>query len=135
MKKLIVGLLMLVPVLVLAGCSKTYEVYFPVQKSDNLDQMEALLQGTLELDDDGWLRVESGGDSHVIIWPYGFEIKGGEKEIKIHNGAGQAVAVVGETIQLSGGSVTQEVAETYTGQGIPDGLGGSFWIASEVVSQ
>ena len=133
MKRLIVGLLLLVLVLVPLGCTVTTEVYFPTQR-DGLDQMDALLEGELELDN-GWLRAESANGSHVLIWPYGFSVRGEGKEIQVLDGEGNAVAIVGEVIKVGGGDATLEIAEQYTGNVFPDGLAGPYWIVSEVVSE
>jgi hypothetical protein len=132
MKKLIIGLLLMVLVLVPVACTVTVEVFFPVQQS-GFDQMDALLQGNLELDDD-WLRLETASSSYVLIWPYGFSVRGGEDEIQVLDGDGQVVAVVGEAIKVGGGEVTAETAENYIGKLLPDDLGGPFWIVSEVVN-
>jgi hypothetical protein len=134
MKKLIVGLLLAVLVLVPMGCTVTTEVYFPTQKSDGLEQMTALLEGNLELGDDGWLRAESNNSSHVLIWPYGFTVRGEGKEIQVLDGDGQVVAIVGKAIKVGGGETTEEIAEMYTGKGIPDDLAGPFWLVAEVIN-
>jgi hypothetical protein len=131
MKKLIIGLLLMVLVLVPLGCTVTVEVFFPVQQS-GLDQMTADVKGDLELDDD-WLRLESWGDSCVLIWPYGFSVRGGE-DIEVLDGDGQVVAVVGEAIKVGGGEATAETAENYIGKSLPDDLAGPFWIVSEVIN-
>jgi hypothetical protein len=131
MKKLIIGLLLLVLVLVPVGCTVTVEVFFPMQQS-GFDQMDALLQGNLELDDD-WLRVESASSSYVLIWPPGFSVRGGD-EIEVLDGDGQVVAVVGEAIKVGGGEATAETAEQYIGKLLPDDLAGPFWIVSEVIN-
>lgn len=134
MKKLIIGLLLVILVLVPVGCSKTIEVFFPVQQNSGPGQMDALLEGNLELDDGGWLRAEADGGSYVLIWPNGFSVQGGE-EIQVLDGDGQVVAIVGEAIKVGGGETTEEIAEMYTGKGIPDDVGGPFWIVSEVINE
>lgn len=130
--KLIVGLLLLVLVLVPVGCTVTSEVFFPSQR-DGLDQMDALLEGKLELDD-GWLRAEAGNSSYVLIWPHGFTVRGEGKEIQVLDGDGDVVAVVGEAIKVGGGEATLEIVEQYTGNVFPDGLTGPYWIVAEVIN-
>jgi hypothetical protein len=134
MKKLIIGLLLIVLVLVPVACTVTVEVFFPVQKSSDLDQMTADFNGNLELDED-WLRVETASSSYVLIWPYGFSVRGGEDEIQVLDGDGQVVAIVGEVIKVGGGEATEEIAEKYIGKLLPDDLEGPFWIVSEVVNE
>lgn len=133
MKRLIIGLLLVALLLVPVGCTVTTEVYFPTQKS-GLDQMDALLQGNLELDD-GWLQAEAGNSSYVLIWPYGFTVRGEGKEIQVIDGEGQVVAIVGEAIKVGGGEATLETVEQYTGNAFPDELAGPYWIVSEVVDE
>lgn len=131
MKRLIVGLLLLVLVIVPVGCTVTSEIFFPTQR-DGLGQMDALLEGNLALDD-GWLRAESASSSHVLIWPYGFTVRGEGKEIQVLDGEGDVVAIVGEAIEVGGGEATLEIVEQYTGNAFPDGLAGPYWIVSEVI--
>ncbi len=131
-KKLIVGLLLLALVLVPIGCTVTSEILFPTQR-DGLGQMDALLQGELELDD-GWLGAESNNSSYVLIWPYGFSVRGEGKEIQVLDGEGDVVAVVGDAIKVGGGEATLEIVEMYTGNVFPDGMAGPYWIVSEVLS-
>jgi hypothetical protein len=132
MKKLFIGLLLMVLVLVPVGCTVTSEVFVPVQKNSDLDQMTADFSGNLELDD-GWLRLESAGSSHVLIWPYGYSVRGGEDEIQVLDGDGQVVAVVGEAIKVGGGEVPISIVEKYIGLSLPDDCEGPYWIVSEVI--
>ena len=133
MKKLIIGLALLVLVLLLVACgSSTVEIFFPVQKS-GLDQMDALLEGNLELVD-GWLRVQSSDSDYLVIWPYGFSVQGEGKEIQVLDGDSQVVAIVGEPIRVGGGESTVEIVESYIGKSLPDDCAGPFWIISEVLS-
>ena len=130
--KLIVGLLLAVLVLGPVGCTVTTEVYFPTQR-DGLGQMDALLEGELELDD-SWLRAESANSSYVLIWPYGYSVRGEDKEIQVLDGEGQVVAIVGEAIKVGGGEAALETVEQYTGKLFPDEMEGPYWIVSEVIS-
>jgi hypothetical protein len=133
MKKVIIGLLLVVLVLVPVACTGTVEIFFPTQKSGDLDQMTADFNGDLELDD-GWLRVESFGSDYLLIWPYGFSVRGEGKEIQVLDGDGQVVATVGEAIKVGGGESTLEIVEMYIGKSLPDDCTGPFWIVSEVVN-
>ncbi|MGD9117829.1 MAG: hypothetical protein PVJ08_03720 [Dehalococcoidia bacterium] len=134
MKKLIIGLLLVLLVLVPVGCTSTVEIFFPVQQS-GFDQMDALLEGNLELDDDGWLRAESGNSRYVLIWPYGFSVRGEDEEIQVIDGDGQVVAIEGEAIKVGGGEgASVEIVEMYIGKSLPDSCDGPFWIVSEVIN-
>jgi hypothetical protein len=132
-KKLIIGLLLIVLVLVPVACTSSVDIFFPVQKS-GFDQMDALLEGNLELVD-SWLRAESLDSSYLLIWPYGFSVRGEGEEIQVLDGDGQVVAVVGESIKVGGGESTAEIVEKYIGKSLPDDCEGPFWIVSEVVEK
>jgi hypothetical protein len=136
MKKLLIVLaLAILLVLPSAACggSASVDIFFPVQKSGDLDQMTADVSGNLELVD-GWLRLDSLGDSYLLIWPYGFSVRGEGEEIQVLDGEGQVAAVVGEAISVGGGETTVEVAESYTGRALSGEVDGPFWIVSEVVN-
>jgi hypothetical protein len=132
MKKVIIGLLLVVLVLVPVACTGTVEIFFPVQQS-GFDQMDALMQGNLEMDD-GWLRAGSSASDYLLIWPYGFSVRGEGKEIQVLDGDGQVVATVDEAIKVGGGETTLEIVEKYIGKSLPDDCTGPFWIVSEVVN-
>lgn len=133
MKKLIIGLLLALLVLVPVACTATVEIIFPVQKSGDLDQMTADLSGNLELVD-GWLRAESGNSSYLLIWPYGFSVRGEGEEIQVLDGDGRVVAIEGEAIKVGGGESTLEIVEMYIGKLLPDDGDGPYWIVSEVIN-
>jgi len=132
MKRLIIGLLLVLLVLVPVACTTTVEIYFPVQKS-GLAQMDVLLEGNLELDD-GWLRAQSSDSSYLLIWPYGFSVQGEGEEIQVLDGDGQVVAIVGEAIKVDGGESTVEIVEMYIGRLLPDDCAGPFWLVSGVIN-
>ncbi len=132
MKKLIIGLLLIVLVLVPVACTTTVEIFFPVQQS-GFDQMTADFDGNLELVD-GWLRGRSLGSDYLLIWPYGFSVRGEGEEIQVLDGDGQVVAIEGEAIKVGGGEATAGIVEKYIGRSLPDDLSGPFWIVSEVIN-
>jgi len=136
MKKLIIvlalAILLVVPSAACGG-SASVDIFFPVQKSGDLNQMTADVSGNLELVDD-WLRLESSGDSYLLVWPYGFSVRGEGGEIQVLDGDGQVVAVVGGAITVGGGETTVEIAESYAGKSFSGEVDGPFWIVSEVVS-
>jgi len=106
--------------------------FFPVQRG-GLDQMDALLQGELELDD-GYLRVKYFDDNYLLIWPHGFSLLTEGKEIQVIDSDGQVVTRVGDRIKVGGGEVPAEIVEKYIGQPLPDNCTGPYWIVSEVIT-
>ena len=81
-------------------------IYFPMQGATNI-HMEALIMGTLALDEQGCLRVAGpdgtdGGD--LIIWHQGFSVEVEGETITVLNDEGLPVARVGEPFEAGGGS-------------------------------
>ena len=110
--------------------------FFPVQRG-GLDQMDALLEGRLELDN-GCLRVKYFDDNYLLIWPHGFSLRTEGKEIQVIDSDGQLVARVGDRMKVSGGEVHAEfdefIAEEIIGQPLLDNCTGPYWIVSEVIT-
>lgn len=78
-------------------------LYFPKQPPTDV-YMEALLKGTLILDPNGCLRIESeGGEARLVLWHHDFELKVGDEVIEVLNGDGQVVGRVGEAVRMGGG--------------------------------
>jgi hypothetical protein len=71
---------------------------FPVQKA-GLSKMESLMEGRLEMDDNGCLRV----DNYLIIWPHGFLLRTEGEVIQIIDENGQIFARIGDVIKIGGG--------------------------------
>jgi hypothetical protein len=116
----------------IAASAPTTTPFFPVQM-DGLDQMNALAEGKLVLDS-GYLRLKpSFGESHLLIWPYGYSLSIEGKEIQVIDSDGQVAARVGDRIKVGGGEVPAEIVERYIGQPLPDNCPGPYWIVSEVV--
>ncbi len=135
MKKLIIGLVLAVLVLVPVACNSSPVVFFPVQKS-GFSQPDALLEGELILVD-GYLRVETeySDDKDLLIWPHGYSVRAEGDEIQVLDGDGQVVAVVGEAIKVGGGEgANVEIVEKYIGRSLPDDCAGPYWIASGVIN-
>jgi len=107
--------------------------FFPVQRG-GLDQMTALAEGKLVLDN-GYLRLKGFfGEGESLVWPYGFSLRTEGKEIQVIDSDGQLVARVGERIKVGGGEVPAEIVEKYIGQPLPDNCTGPYWIVSEVIT-
>ncbi|MDD5701612.1 MAG: hypothetical protein PHU23_06120 [Dehalococcoidales bacterium] len=111
--------------------------YFPVQKLgyEALAYPCALAQGELVLDD-GYLRLKPSigldGTSRgsLIIWPPGSTWQMENDRIQILNQEGKPIARSGETLRIGGGEVPEEIVSKYTGQTLPDGCQGPYWLAS-----
>jgi len=110
--------------------------FFPVQR-DGLSQMDALLEGRLELDN-GYLRVKYFDDNYLLIWPHGFSLHTEGEEIQVVDSEGQIAARVGETIKVGGGEIPAKfaefIAEEVIGRSLPDDCAGPFWKVSEVIT-
>lgn len=106
---------------------------FPVQKA-GLSKMDSLMEGRLELDDNGCLRV----DNYLIIWPYGFSLRTEGEDIQVIDEKGQVFAHVGDVIKIGGGEIPLEEAREFieksiVEQPLPDDCQGPYWIVGEVV--
>ncbi len=107
--------------------------YFPVQKA-GLAQMDSLLEGILELDNNDCLRV----DGSLIIWPYDFSLRIEGQEIQVIDSNGQIFARVGDKITLGGGEIpgtrAKELIEDFiVGKPLPDACPGPYWVVGSVI--
>ena len=105
-------------------------IYFPMQGATNA-YMEALIMGTLVLDEQGCLRVTgpegTGGD--LIIWHQGFTVEVDGETITVLNEEGLAVARVGEPFEAGGGGggAAPEIP------GVPiEACPGPYWILGSI---
>ncbi len=91
--------------------------------------MDALLEGKLEVDDGGCLRV----NDYLIVWPYGFDLTGNPTVI---DSTGKPIASVGYKIKVGGGEVSTqyddeiEYLSGFSAQLPNDRCLGPYWIAS-----
>ena len=108
--------------------------YFPAQRNPEFVQMMARTEGRLILDE-GCLRLKpTFGESYMIIWPYGYELRLEDKTIQVLNTDGQAVACVGDWIELGGGETdSMEGIENFIGQPLPPDCTGPYWIAGTII--
>lgn len=127
-------MLLIFPILTLACTRSNVNVtYFPVEKEIPVDIMDGQLPGRLVLDDTGYLRVDDlTGNPVLIIWPYGYSYKTEDKDIWIINDKGQAVACVGDWVNLRGGQIPAWAVEIRIGQALPEDARGPYWIAGDV---
>jgi hypothetical protein len=107
-------------------------IYFPRQAPTNA-YTEALLEGTLILDPNGCLRVESeggdalGDDSPLVLWRHDFALQVEDDVIEILNGEGQVVGRVGEAIRMGGGETSAKAVP-----GLPiEACPGPYWALGE----
>jgi hypothetical protein len=66
----------------------------------------------------------------MIIWPYGYKLRLEDKTIQVLNADGQAVAGVGDWIELGGGVVDSIEVENY---GLPSDCTGPYWITGTII--
>lgn len=89
--------------------------------------MDALLEGTLILDENGCLRVQhesmSPAEAPVIIWHYDFSLAINGEEIVVLNGDGEPVGRVGEWTRMGGGE-----SPTIIEPEMPQACPGPYWI-------
>lgn len=81
-------------------------IYFPMQGATNI-HMEALIMGTLVLDEHGCLRVagpDGTGGGDLVIWHQGFSVEVEGEMVTVLNDEGVPVARVGEPFEAGGGS-------------------------------
>lgn len=101
-------------------------IYFPRQ-APAVAGMDALLEGTLILDDNGCLRVQhetvSQNEAPVIIWHYDFSLEFAGETITVLNGNGEPVGRVGEWTRMGGGE-----SRTVTEPEMPEACPGPYWI-------
>ncbi len=104
------------------------EIVFPIQAPTNV-YMEALLTGTLVLDPNGCLRVQSeGGQSHLVLWRYGFSLRFEGENLEVLDEAGRVVGRAGEAVRMGGGESSPE-----TVPGLPvETCPGPFWALGEI---
>lgn len=144
MLKIVVFLLILIFPLAIFGCNsnsteqpsttmtsstteKPHTVsYFPVQKEDPGIYMLVLLQGKLEIDENGYLRV--GGN--LILWPYGYSYKVEGDDILIIDERGNLAARVGEDIKGGGGEIPEWVVDEKLVQPLPQKDIGPYFLAA-----
>lgn len=93
---------------------------------------------------DGCIHMAPGG---VVVWPYGYSLRGEDGEILVLNGRDEVVAKVGDEVRMGGGQITQEEAgptpeaarrafEEKRGElGVPDRCRGPLWVSSGVVGR
>jgi len=70
----------------------------------------------------------------MIIWPYGYKLRLEDKTIQVLNADGQAVACVGDWIELGGGVIDSiEVIENCIGQPLRHNCTGPYWITGTII--
>jgi hypothetical protein len=66
--------------------------------------MEALLRGTLAVDDDGCVHAKTTGDSvTTLVWPQGYTVKGDSKSFEVLDASKNVVARSGSPLAIGGG--------------------------------
>lgn len=70
-----------------------------------LSGMEALLTGTLEVDEDGCVRAWTTENSVSLVWPQGYTVRGESASFEVLDAGGRVVARSGTPIAMGGGGV------------------------------
>ena len=109
-------------------------IAFPRQEPVPRATMEAELIGTLVLVD-GCLRVNSihGDGSYLPLWPPEFGLAAEGDSVRVLDGAGEAVARVGEEVYMGGGTRSLESIPESAREQLPPGCGEPVWIVGEGV--
>lgn len=68
--------------------------------------MEALFEGTVDVDDSGCLRLATE-DAHTVIWPVGYGVVGDGGDRIVLDENGDSIGTIGDDFALSGGEVTE----------------------------
>lgn len=116
--------LALLMALALPGCSgegllnsgDDQQAVFLVHKTPHANAMDALYEGSVDLDPQGCLRVESSGGVTVVIWPYGFNLRTRSGGLYVENADGRTVGQIGGDFRMGGGQVDAEHVDTYLSQ-------------------
>ena len=104
-------------------------LFFPRQ-APAVGGMDALLEGTLFLDDNGCLRVQQEStlnEALVVIWHYDFSLEITGEEIAVLNGDGETVGRVGEWTRMGGGESGAIVEPE-----MPAACPGPYWILGSI---
>ena len=101
------------------------------QQREDMDVMDADLEGELVLED-GCLRgISKGGTDYFLIWPHGFKLSVDGPDIRISDDSGLSLSV-GEEIRIGGGEVPLAHVQTLVEQPVPDDCPGPYWVVGEV---
>lgn len=112
-------------------------IFFPQLIPANVERpyLDALVQGTLVIVDDCLrVQVREGDTSYLIIWPPHVVLNITGDAIQVVDQESQAVAQVGEAVELGGGetpSATYLVEELR--EPLPATCPGPYWLASGIV--
>jgi hypothetical protein len=97
--------------------------YFPVQKEVPETSLLLLLEGKLEIDADGCLRV----NDYLILWPYGYSYRVENEDILIIDERGNIAAHVGDNVGVGGAS--GYLSNDKLVQPLSEDCEGPFWLA------
>jgi len=65
--------------------------------------MEALLRGTLAVDDDGCVHAKTAGDQVTLVWPKGYTVEGDAWSFEVLDASKNVVARSGLPLAIGGG--------------------------------
>ncbi|MDV2990105.1 MAG: hypothetical protein P3T54_08155 [Dehalogenimonas sp.] len=102
---------------------------FPVNKYPEAASFLALNTGKLVVENDV-LRLKSGGDSHLLIWPYGWSYRISGIQVEVLNQDGEFIVRSGQYKAFGGGEVIS--MEPYTGISPSGNAGGPYWLVGSV---
>jgi hypothetical protein len=113
------------------------EFAFPRQRATEGERevMEAQLFGSL-IADGMCLRVDSGTERYLIIWPPNYSLAVRDGAIIILDASGNLAVEVGQQVYISGGEVplTQHSLDEANVEGLADsGCAGPYWFAGDIV--
>jgi len=91
--------------------------------------MEALLRGTLTVDDDGCIQATTAGDPVTLVWPKGYTVRGDASTFEVLDAGKNVVASSGSSLAIGGGA-SDSVKDTWTE---PDCATGRLWLAGHAV--
>jgi hypothetical protein len=131
--KIILVTILVIVALMSFGCSnnsnngKPEPSFFPVQVEKPEFDMQALLQGVLTRDNDGYLRVYD----ELIIWPYGYSYQIEGEDIWILDDNSIRIFKVGDFVHIGGGEIPKDWAEEKIGQSLPENCQGPYWLMAQ----
>ncbi|MFZ6030992.1 MAG: hypothetical protein ACOYYS_25065 [Chloroflexota bacterium] len=110
----------------------TSEPVFPVQREAQADTMGALLVGELVLVDNCLRAQSDDGADYLPIWPQGFSLRGEGQALQIVGADNQAIASIGDTLQIGGGEIPAETADSLTVAPVTDRCSGPYWLVGTI---
>lgn len=104
------------------------ELRIVTSNSSEPSGMEALLNGSLTVDDEGCVLAQTSGSKVTLVWPHGYSVRGDSASYEIIDRNGEVVAKSGEELAIGGGG-SDEPDDSWGNAGC---VAGDIWIVGGV---